>query len=96
MESKMTKIYSENPKLNFKDISTELYRVYVFPALRDGEKNVEYRIEEPDVASFKAPTVWCGGGSHRVVDRSGKAHYIPSGWIAMYWEKPDGVYPFLW
>ena len=92
----MTKIYSENPDLDFKDISSELYRVYVFPAAREGGKNAEYRIEEPDAASFKAPVgAWCGGGSHRVVDRAGKAHYIPSGWIAMYWEKPEGVPPFL-
>lgn len=92
----MKKQYSDNKDLNFKDISTELYRVYVFPPVREGDKCIEYRIEEPDAASFKSPEkAWCGGGSHRVVDMSGKAHYIPSGWIAMYWEKPDGVLPFL-
>ena len=91
------KIYSDNPSLDFKDISSEIYRVYVFPPVREGGKCVEYRIEEPEAASFKAPVnTWCGGGSHRVVERNGKAHYIPSGWIAMYWEKPEGVYPFLW
>ena len=89
--------YTDDPNMKFGNIDNEVFRVYVFPPTRVGEPNNEYRVEEPEAINFKAPVgTWVAGGSHRVVDKAGRAHYIPSGWIAMYWDKPKGEKPFRW
>ncbi len=62
------------------DVRDEEYRTYVFSATK------AYRIDFPIlVAVKKGPN----GHSHRVLDRAGQCHYIPKGWIAIYWPQPE-------
>lgn len=58
------------------DISHELFRVYVFP----GKETV--RIEQPLYLIVS-------DNGHRVVDKFYVAHYIPYGWIHLFWENDD-------
>lgn len=91
--------YTSNPELRFRDIRNEEYRVYVFPPTFEGGPNNEYRINQPEAVSTKAPPrTWVGGGSHRVVDKNGKSFYVPAGWIGMYWEKAGepGIVAYEW
>lgn len=60
--------------LAFKNISSEKYRVYVFPG---GD---EVRIELPTYLNVSK------SGGHRVLDAAGISHYIPPTWIHIYWE----------
>ena len=58
------------------DISPELYRVYRFP---NGE---EVRIDRPLKLTVS-------DNGHRLVDSNFIAHYIPYGWIHLWWENVD-------
>lgn len=64
--------------LDFKDVSTEKYRTYVWS---DGFK---VTITEPTHLNVS------NSGGHRLLDRSGISHYVPSGWKHLYWEVFDG------
>lgn len=82
--------YTTNPSIEFKDIRNEEYRTYVFPPTFAGGPNNEIRIDQPEAVATKAPSrTFTGGGSHRVVDKNGMSHYIPAGWIGIYWEKDN-------
>lgn len=64
--------------LEFADIASEVYRVYVFPG------GNEVRINTPTHLHVSK------SGGHRIFDEKGISHYIPSGWIHLYWEaKPN-------
>ena len=78
--------YTDNPDLDFKDISNEAYRTYIYPPPQEGMPNTELRIEQPEAVSVKAPYSWVAGGSHRITTKDGKGYYIPAGWIGMTWE----------
>jgi hypothetical protein len=71
--------------LEFKDISDETYRVYVF-------SDIEIRIENPLKlhVTFKK-----SGHSHRIYDAQGVSHYIPSGWKHLYWQVKEGQPNFV-
>lgn len=59
------------------DISMELFREYVFPG---GER---VKVDAPT-------TLMVSDNGHRVGDVHGISHYIPYGWIHLYWHnKPD-------
>jgi len=58
------------------DISKEMFRVYVFP------NKEEVKIEKPLYLIVS-------DNGHRVVDQNYIAHYIPYGWIHLYWENED-------
>jgi hypothetical protein len=89
--------YTDNPDIHFMDVRNELYRTYYFPPLRPGEPLVEFRIDNPEAVAFKAPQgVWTAGGSHRVIDKNGKAWYVPSGWVGIGWEKNSGLQAYEW
>jgi len=63
---------------NFEDISSEMYREYVFP-------DCTIKIEDP-----VALNVNYSSGGHRVFDATGVSHYIPSGWRELKWQAdPD-------
>jgi hypothetical protein len=65
----------------FIDISSEGYREYRFP-------NGEYvKIDNPQKLSISQH-------GHRVWDGQ-KSHYIPIGWIHLYWEAKDGQPHFV-
>ena len=70
-------------ELTFIDISTEVYREYVFP-------NCEVvRINAPTGVNVSA------SGGHRVLDAAGISHYIPTGWIHLRWEAKPGAPAFV-
>lgn len=69
--------------LEFKDISHQKYRVYTFP----GREHV--RIDNPTHLNISA------SGGHRLLDASGKSHYVPFGWIHIEWESKEGCPNFV-
>lgn len=91
------KKYTANPDIHFKDIRNEEYRTYVFPPTLEGGVNNEISVERPEAVAFKSPQgTFTAGGSHRVIDKGGKAWYIPAGWIGIYWEKAGGLQAYEW
>ena len=65
-----------------KNISTEQRRTYTWP---DGVKVV---VESP------VQLVTSDNG-HRIVDASGNGHYIPKGWVHLFWENKPGAKPLV-
>lgn len=61
-----------------KDISTERQRIYTWP---DG---ATVTIEEP-------VTLIVSKHGHRIADAKGNGHYVPLGWIHLFWENKSGV-----
>lgn len=59
--------------LEFKDISNEEYRIYVFP------EYVTIRIDKPTHLNISK------SGGHRLLDENGESHYIPTGWVQIKW-----------
>lgn len=68
--------------MEFKDISTEKLRTYVFAG---GEVVV---ITAPLKLSVSA------SGGHRIVDASGTSHYIPPQWHHLYFVVKEGAPAF--
>lgn len=69
-------------KLEFNDLSDEQYRVYEWAGF------VTIRINEPLKLNVSE------SGGHRVLDKEGVSHYIPKGWIHLYWKVKEGRHPF--
>ena len=65
----------------FIDVSSEVYRKYRFP------NNEFVRIENPQRLAVSST-------GHRVWDGE-KSHFIPFGWIHLYWEVKDGQPHFV-
>lgn len=74
-------------KHEFHDIANELYRVYEFPG-PDG-KTIQVRIDKPTKLAVSERH------GHRIIDQAGKAHYVPPGWIHLWWEVVKGTNPFV-
>jgi hypothetical protein len=72
----------ENTKLVFKDISTEKYRTYEF------ESGFTIKIENP-------LNLHVGDNAHRIFDAQGISHYIPYGWVRLYWEAKEDKPNFI-
>jgi len=66
----------------FADISSEAWRKYRFP---DGD----VVINEPQHLSVS------DSGGHRILDGSGRSHYIPAGWFHLEWQAFDGAPHFV-
>ena len=64
--------------LEFKDVSAEEYREYLFPS------GVRVRIETPLKLHVSA------SGGHRIFDALGVSHYIPAGWVHLHWRVKSG------
>lgn len=78
MENKYTKSdFINESGLEFKDLSDELYRVYVYP-------DMEIKVEEPLLLNVSA------SGGHRIFDSKGISNYIPAGWRRLYWKVKEG------
>ena len=75
--------FTNNPALEFRDITTELYRTYKFPG------NEFVTIENPIAINVSK------SGGHRIVDNQGKSHYIPAGYLAITWKVKDGQPNFV-
>jgi hypothetical protein len=88
-QDEFSKQFTDNPELQFRDISAEYWRAYYFP---DGSF---VTIDDPVALSLNcegAYPAW-GGGSHRVIDNLGVAHYIPRGWIELKWQNREDCKP---
>lgn len=68
--------------LDFKDITSELWREYTFG---DGQT---VRINEP-------LRLYVSDNGHRVLDGEGVSHYVPFGWIHLKWQAKDGYPHFV-
>ena len=69
--------------LEFNEISAEKYRTY------EWSNGFKLTITEPTHLNVS------NSGGHRILDKSGKSHYIPSGWVHLYWEVFDGQPNFV-
>lgn len=74
----------------WKPCNNELYRCYIFP---DGS---EVRIEEPIKVGLKKKHRDWGGNGHRLIDSRGVCHYVPPGWIHLYWVVKEGIVYEWW
>ena len=69
-----------NPKLDWKDISNEKFRSYMFPV--EGEfPFAEVKINEPLLLAVNYKS-----GGHKIIDKNSRSWYIPAGWLALFWE----------
>jgi len=68
--------------LEWKNIEHEEYRTYTF--WKDG-KFVRVKIVNPVKLNVSK------SGGHRILDCKNVAHYIPSGWIHLFWETNDNI-----
>lgn len=72
-----TPSFINESNLEFKDIDSELYRVYVYS---DYKITINYPLKLNVSAT----------GGHRVFDHEGISHYIKPGWKHLYWKsKPN-------
>ena len=69
--------------LNFVDISSERYRIYEFS---NGNK---ITIDRPLFLNVSK------SGGHRILDMKSISHYIPTGWIHLYWQVFNGKPNFV-
>lgn len=67
---------------NFSDIDSEEFRTYVF---KDGEITINSPLKL-NVSN---------SGGHRVFDAQGISHYIPSGWIHLFWKAKENQPNFV-
>lgn len=68
--------FKNESNYEFKSLEHEKYRVYTFP------NNQKIRIDSPLYFSVSE-------NGHRVFDIFQVSHYIPKGWIHLYWEVYD-------
>lgn len=68
-------------KLTFTDISSESKRTYVFP-----EGSVT--IDQPTHLNVSA-------NGHRLLSKDKISHYVPKGWIHLFWEVEEGSPNFV-
>ena len=66
----------------WKDVSDELYRKYIFGGGDVVLIHEPYRLHVSD------------SGGHRILDSAGASHYIPPRWIHLHWRVRDGRPPF--
>ena len=74
--------FKNDSGLEFKDISTELWREYAF------EKGQVVRIEKP-------LKLYVSDNGHRLLDSGGVSHYVPFGWIHLRWQAKEGEPQFV-
>jgi hypothetical protein len=65
-----------------KDISTEIKRRYTWP---DGAT----------VEIHKPVSLIVSNNGHRIADADGNGHYVPFGWIHLFWENQKGASPIV-
>lgn len=76
-EMKAIPQFSHDTDFEFKDISSEEYREYVFP-------HGTVRINSPLKLAITPRN------SHRVFDMDGVSHIIPAGWLELRWQVKPG------
>lgn len=73
---------SNNPALQFSDLTSEEWREYHFPT------GAIVRIEQPVALNVSK------SGGHRVQTTAGVSEYIPAGWIRLRWQNKSGLPAF--
>lgn len=68
---------TNNPELEFKPLTSEVYREYTFPG------GSIIRIDAPQALNVSK------SGGHRIQAENGNGIYIPSGWIKLEWKNKD-------
>lgn len=72
----MNRVFINKGSYEFIDISHEVFRRYIFP------KNESVRIDNPEKLAISK-------SGHRIWDGK-RSHFIPFGWIHLYWDVKDG------
>lgn len=67
--------------MKFEDISNEKHRAYTF-----GKDGSFYTILIENPVKIHVSD----SGGHRVLDKQGVSHYIPTGWLHLEWKVTDG------
>lgn len=80
-------MFKNKTSLQFTDISSEEYRVYEFKSFLFFKRFV--KLDKPLKLAVSA------SGGHRVYTADGLSHYIPSGWIHLYWKAKKGKPNFV-
>lgn len=82
MSEETTVAFNDEANLSWNDISSEEYRVYNFG-------NNEVQINKPLKLNVSR------SGGHRLFDEQGTSHYIPAGWVHLYWKARPGQPNFV-
>jgi len=72
----------------FVNVGYELFRSYLFPA----ENIPDGRVKQASIIRIDNPR-WlyvAPSGSHRIIDKYGRSHYIPCGWKHLWWLVEEG------
>jgi len=72
----------------FVNVGYELFRSYLFPA----ENITDGRVKQASIIRIDNPR-WlyvAPSGSHRIIDKYGRSHYIPCGWKHLWWLAEEG------
>jgi len=72
----------------FVNVGYELFRSYQFPA----ENITDGRVKQASIIRIDNPR-WlyvAPSGSHRIIDKHGRSHYIPCGWKHLWWKVEEG------
>ena len=86
----MLDITQINQDLEWKDISGEKERTYLFP--NKIESMYDYPLIEVTVRYPILFNVNYTSGGHKIIDEWGKSWYIPTGWVGLNWiSHIDGV-----
>jgi hypothetical protein len=79
IKNSKTKFKKVTEAIDWLNIEHEQYRTYVF------SNGLNIVIKSPRLLNISST------GSHRVLDADNVAHYIPKGWVHLYWETVDDV-----
>ena len=83
MQNSRNKHLLNEAGLEFSDISSEVFREYIFP------NNEKVHILSPLKLNVSK------SGGHRILDNAGVSHYIPAGWIHLRWQARKGKPNFV-
>lgn len=75
-------------EIEFVDIDSEEWRIYEF----QGKSGTIDKIKINSPISINVSE----SGGHRVLDAEGISHYIPKGWIHLYWRTKEGQPNFVY
>lgn len=93
MEVPLMNAQGEPYTVTFTDISVELFRSYQFPEKKAKNGTLSaptiIRIDNPKWL-YVAPS-----GSHRIIDAQQFSHYVPCGWLHLWWKVKAGTPYFV-
>ena len=82
----MLKPATNNPKLDFKSLTSEEWREYTFLVERTsgygGFSEYKIRIDKPQALNVSM-------NGHRIQAENGNGIYVPTGWIKLEWQNKE-------